>query len=136
MSDNPVVRLREHAGLNEPSVDYPKDTVIEFAVNARRGDSQPDLEPLVDDVVSCLCQLHAAPDGGTTIATSLGVVYAMSNIIGLLLDLLLEGDSNRSSAIVEAVWRINCAWDALLAGDVNDLREHVDMERRARRDRP
>ena len=34
--------------------------------------------------------------------------------------------------LLELAWKINCAWDAILAGDIDDLHEHVELEGRAR----
>jgi hypothetical protein len=36
------------------------------------------------------------------------------------------------SRILTAIWRIGCAWDALLAGDIEDIRQHIDYEAGAR----
>ena len=49
------------------------------------------------------------------------VAYAVSEIARLL---------GNTAHVVEA-WEVDVAWNAVLAGDVDDLREHIDHERRA-----
>jgi hypothetical protein len=46
--------------------------------------------------------------------------------------LLLVGDSATDASAALAMgrdlWRVSCAWEAVLAGDIDSLPEHVELE--------
>lgn len=81
------------------------------------------------DIAQALQQLtHRAitPDHQRRVAYAIAEVIASATrrpLAGLPDDVRLEFDS--------FVWRVACAWEAFLAGDVGDLIEHVGLEARA-----
>ena len=62
------------------------------------------------------------------------LVYAISGIVALCLTKVLEREthSELSRDLLNLAWEVNCAWDAVVAGDIGDLKEHVKSESEVR----
>jgi hypothetical protein len=102
----------------------------------------PDLREQTTDLIACLEVVNrhlngeipsaCVGTGGRYIGSR--VAYAVSAIIsdGIehLLTLASSPASSRSSllALGKDVWRVSCAWEAVLAGDIDSLSEHVAEE--------
>jgi hypothetical protein len=63
----------------------------------------------------------------------LDISYAVSEILTTALALVL---TQKSASVRESLgsfaWRVACAWEAMLAGDIDDIAEHVANETLAR----
>lgn len=124
-------RLRWHAGLTE----LPEETGASIAsCLARDGSVSSDVDRAVEDLIGVLTRLNlvlngavpseeigSAPDIPTTVA------YPVAEVIRLL-RLAGDGASAPTSSLADAAWRVETAWLAVLAGDVDDVRTHVEEE--------
>ncbi len=62
----------------------------------------------------------------------LRVAYAIAEVISSGSRRTLTGVAEDARVEFESfVWRVACAWEAFLAGDIDDLVEHVRLEARA-----
>ena len=69
---------------------------------------------------------------------SRNAAYAVSGIQAMLVTSALNSGQPKGISqsalkkVLTALWAVSFAWDAILAGDVADLREHLKMEGNAR----
>jgi hypothetical protein len=141
--NDPLIRLQRHAGLPVPDLEVPKDTLAEFIFQIQRGRQSRDLFNIADEIIQCLEVLNrqmnqeAAMESRQAIGRPL--VYAVSGIVWACLNKAMElrradPQSPIADDLLTTAWRIQCAWDALVAGDVENLPAHVASEERARVD--
>lgn len=132
-----VNRLKDHSGL---PVDAPLPEGIAFADKVaalKRGEAHTAFDVAVDDVLDCLQQLnvhnHAMPDARSE-PLEVEVAYAMSGMTMLALEgaIMLCRMGRNCEKLLNAGWKIGCAWDSVLAGDMEDIRGHVEIEAAAR----
>lgn len=132
-----VERLCWHAGLqkglgeNVPSIAWS---------TWPRGRAAKDLEEAVADCLNALATLNrelngepaspAAVHGAGDVPRKLA--YAMIEIVRVIRDSQGQAQDQESRrALARAAWRIETAWSAVLAGDINDLLKHVEQEEAA-----
>ncbi len=138
-----LLRLQQHAGLPTTGDDIPRDTLAEFIFQTQRGEVVPSLDDIVADIIECLDHLNRQANQEGAGAQAHGrmidrqVVYAVSGIVWACLDKALElrrtdATSTTASDLLSVAWRVQCAWDALVAGDVESLQSHVLSELEAR----
>jgi hypothetical protein len=62
------------------------------------------------------------------------VVYAISGMTLLAIEgsMVLSKIGRDCGDLLNAGWKIGCAWDALLAGDIEDIRTHLEYEAAAK----
>jgi hypothetical protein len=62
------------------------------------------------------------------------LAYAINGLLTHCLNLATSPDcpNEKRQPIYELAWRITVAWDAVLAGDIDSITEHVEYERTAR----
>jgi hypothetical protein len=62
------------------------------------------------------------------------VAYAINGLLTVCLNYVTceNGDEIARNQILQIAWRIATAWDAVLAGDIEDISGHVDHEKTAR----
>lgn len=122
-----VQRLRWHAGLVD-AVGL-EGTSVSGATAQIDGPSDQ-LDDAIADLFAVLGQLNRELNG--TLPSQFGdkaemvpraVAYAVSEIARML------RESNPGS---RDAWRVDSAWSAILAGDIDDLRRHVADEEAAR----
>jgi hypothetical protein len=91
-----------------------------------------------DEVWAAMCNefedlntlINAGPDNDI----SRQLVYAANGLINLC----VEGASSPQfeehirHKLLQLAWRISTAWDAVIAGDIDTIGEHVELERHAR----
>ena len=114
-------RLRWHAGLDGDPLD---PLSVSGSLAAGRG-----VERAVNDFFDVMRQLNYAMNGDVPSEVVTGdddlvprdVAYAVSEVARQL------GDT---AHVIEA-WEVDVAWNAVLAGDIDDLAEHIEHERRA-----
>ena len=141
-TNDPLLRLQQHAGLPMPGEEIPKDVLAEFIFQARRGGQAPSLDAITADIIDCLDRLNRQmnPEAGAEAQCRMmdrQIVYAVSGIVWACLDKAMElrradAQSAMASDLLSAAWRVQCAWDALVAGDVESLPSHVASEQEAR----
>lgn len=139
--DNIIVRLQEHAGLALPGRELNEDRLAAKIYAIKKGVFDTNFNEEVEDILLCLDRINRIDQSavaGAANAVPGSLVYAMSGIQMLFTELLLQivrSNFPRSTLlheVVVAAWQIGCAWDALLAGDIEDIRQHLELEAEAR----
>lgn len=103
----------------------------------QKGEQNTHLEQSVASVLESLVALNTNNKSGIDGRKQLFADAIVSSINGILL-LALEGSIKMQnvgipcSKLLLAGWKIGCAWDAVLAGDIDDLMEHLENESDAR----
>jgi hypothetical protein len=120
-------RLSRHAGLDVARAGE-GPWIVDCVAHAARVE---DLDEAVADVITTLAQLNLELNGAVPSATVPGadsasrqVAYAVAEITRMLRD-----DSP------EDAWAVEMAWSGALAGDIDDIEQHVADERAARQRR-
>ena len=135
-------RLSHHANLTEAEGEGWTSfggTLYE----ARTAGVVPDLREPTDDLISCLDVVNRHVNGETPSA-SVGadkerridrrLTYAVAAVITSGVEHFLwlvdssATDTSAALAVGKDVWRVYCAWEAVLAGDIDSLPEHVELE--------
>jgi uncharacterized alpha-E superfamily protein len=128
-----IVRLRWHAGLEEG----PTDEVPSIASSTwPRGRLSENLEPALLDCFRTLSSLNRELNGevaSSAVAHSgdlpRSLVYAVSEIVRLLRECQEEAGNQRDARwFARSAWRVETAWSAVLAGDIDDILEHLENE--------
>jgi hypothetical protein len=130
-------RLREHSGLPVATPQLDGLAFVDRVQAIKKGEIENGIEEAVTDVIDCLHRLNhynqRAPETRGEILNT-DVVYAISGMtlyaIEVAMALCKTGKS--CSKLLNAVWKIGCAWDALLAGDIEDIPKHLGYEAAAR----
>jgi hypothetical protein len=119
-------RLRRHAGLDEPSA--------EFGPTVSRATWEPtdaqELSAAVSDFIDALDALNHELNGaepsaavsGKADTVSTDAAYAVAEVARMLRDVGAE----------EEAWAVDTGWLAVLAGDIDDVRQHIAEEAAAR----
>jgi hypothetical protein len=132
-----IDRLRRHAGLAEPDMQSPPDLAL-MLWRAKKGDALGDLETCVSEIIQCLdilnLQLNPQVEGsGPTESMPRLLVYAISQICADCLEGALRSrDQAIKVRLLAAAWTVQCAWNAVSAGDIEDIAAHVKLERETR----
>ena len=89
-----------------------------------------------DELVHEFERLNLILNASTHAVLSRELVYSVN---GLLMHCLKQVtsdtcDSEIQSSLLQLAWRIGVAWDAVLAGDIEAIGQHVEMEELARGD--
>ena len=91
-----------------------------------------------DAVWSDLCQefdkLNVALNADPSESITRQLAYAVNGLLALCLDVAVSAKMNEEprQQLLGLAWRINTAWDAVLAGDIESIAEHVALEESAR----
>ncbi len=130
---NTVKRLRYHAGL-EQNVELEVPSMAELLWRKET------LRECTEDVIEALETLNldmngSIPSQSTTRKAQFprDLVYAISEIIRLTHQSVngATSDTEREDA-TRAAWKLEVAWAAILAGDIDNLRKHIAEEEAAR----
>ena len=130
-------RLREHSGLPVSTPQLEGSSFIDKVQAVQDGEPEVGLEDAVMDVVECLQRLNrhsqSMPENRGDVL-NLEVVYAISGMTLLAIEVSMTLLKKRKdcSKLLMAAWQIGCAWDALLAGDIEDIHQHLINEAIAR----
>ncbi|HEY2412555.1 MAG TPA: hypothetical protein VGI40_09950 [Pirellulaceae bacterium] len=130
-------RLREHSGL--PGTPQLSGGAVFFDIvfAFEKDGTVAGLDEAVVDVVDCLERLNkyyqSVPEGHNR-SLQAEVVYAISHMLLFALQVSLElSNAGRDSRkLLKAIWQISCVWDAVLAGDIEDIQELLLLESAAR----
>lgn len=136
-SEESLKLLRWHAGLESGGGRGGRSIA---ACTWPRGKASQDLENAVADCVSALALLNVELNGATPSSTAVriavlprGLVYAMAEIARMLRDGEKQAsDPEHGSRLSAAASKIETAWLAVLAGDIDDIQEHVEQEEGAK----
>jgi hypothetical protein len=122
-----TMHLRRHA---EGSSNADDPTLL--ADNAwmfKHGSFTKDFKPIWADIVKHLEQLNVEMKR-LTIDEKLprNAVYAVSGMLNqcFSISLVKKIDPNIRQQFLELGWKISCGWDAILAGDVDNIAEYVE----------
>jgi hypothetical protein len=132
-----INRLREHSGLSVTAPQLTNSSLIDRLQAIQRGGQNIALGESVTDVIECLeCvnQLNQSASASRDQTISGEIVYAISGMVTLALEVSIElqrigKDCNN---VLHAIWKISCAWDAVLAGDIEDIHTHLYHEGKAK----
>ena len=133
-----VRRLQNHANL--PRQGAEAESLVFVLSAANRGTDSPNLSAQAEDVLRCLVVVNKALNDSKSIdEDSLRATgYAIAGILSSSLEYTLrwreKGRFNESVLrdLEHAAWRIACAWEQVLAGDIEDLMEDLALEEAAR----
>jgi hypothetical protein len=120
-------RLRWHAGLDDRTFDETALTVSAATVRGRPAEVEAATADFVDALDSFNRELNGESPSSELSGLDVvpvGVAYAVAEVARML----------RDSGANHSAWVVETAWLAVLAGDVDDVREHVALEAAARRE--
>ena len=135
-------RLSRHANLTEAEGEG-WSSYVGTLYKARTAGVVPDLRDPTDDLISCLDVVNRHISGETPSASvgadkerridrrlTYAVTAAITSGVEQFLSLVDDSATDTSSALAmgKDVWRVSCAWEAVLAGDIDSLPEHVELE--------
>jgi len=112
------------------------DVVLAKTTLARiQGDATGDLKELTREILIELQALNLVLNGkpaGASLTRQL--LYVVNGLTTLCLDFAVSdsGDDRSREEMLVLAWTITTAWDAVLAGDIADICEHVELEAAAR----
>jgi hypothetical protein len=139
-------RLRNHANVAGSTL--PERESFLFALwQAKRAAHSPDLRGLFDDILSCFevvnHALNTSHPSGTVSGKAEVLPRSLAADVSTILSVGWHHVSQWSSSqkfsdafrteLATMLEQIGIAWDAVLAGDIDDIREHVQTEFLARR---
>jgi hypothetical protein len=132
-----VNRLKEHSGLPGVTPELGTSSFFDRVQAIQKGEPETGLEEAVVDVIECLQRLNYYNRGATETPGEIlnsGVVYAISGrtLFATEVSLTRSQKGEISINLLNACWKIACAWDAVLAGDIEDIYEHLEWEATAR----
>lgn len=132
IADTTISRLLWHAGLDGRETDAPS-----IASNTwPRENLSPAFHEAVVDCLCTLATLNRELNGDIPSRTTVCVedvprnlVYAVTEIVRMIRDCQEHAQGQSGEAVfAQAARRIETAWLAVLAGDIDNILEHVDQE--------
>ena len=136
--------LRWHVGFNDSPAFSGKKSFLDNVRAIEKGQSDVDLEGSTNEIIDCLESVNwhingQIPSESRNKQEQLPIllVGALSGILMLCLDALMLGEQRKRidalsvAGLGKAAWRIECAWNAVLDGDIDNIREHVELEENA-----
>jgi hypothetical protein len=136
-----IDRLWNHSNLPR-SFSSENESLIYGLYQANRTNISPMIEPLVDDVIKCLEIVNfeingSKPSMNINRANQAALVDVSYPISGIICDILIYyrrwQRNNLYSIIIQdslldAAIKVSYAWDQILAGDIDDLLEGLELE--------
>ncbi len=137
LAKDAINRLREHSGLPVPTPQLEGSAFIDRIQAFQKGSREADLEKAVADILECLQTLNSyslSTSGNRDYVFNVDTVYAISGILlsAIEVSIMLCVTGKDCKELLIAAWKIGCAWDALLAGDIEDIHQHLACEMAAR----
>jgi hypothetical protein len=138
-------KLSHHANLIEAE-EEDWSSFVGALFEAKRAGVVSDLREPTDDLICCLDTVNRYVNGKTPSASVNGdedqpidrrAAYAVACTISSGAEYFLwlmhnaTADISSTLAMGENLWRISCAWEAVLAGDIDSLPNHLELQRRA-----
>lgn len=137
VSRDTTSRLRWHAGLEEGgATEIPSISSCTWPANT----SGQQLDQAVADFLVALATLNrelngTIPSEGKSAADAIprDVAYAVAEVTAQLREHADAQDaSDQAPASSRAAWQVETAWRAVLAGDIDDIEQHLREEERMR----
>jgi|SRR6516165_10161442 len=127
-----VKRLEGHSGLSLPNPALHGPAFFDQMQAIKNGEPAPYLEESVADIIRCLQCLNESRDGQQDVSRQLA--YALSGMTSLAVEmaLLMCKMGKDCSKVLMAAWKMSCAWDAYLAGDIEDIPQELEYEAAAK----
>lgn len=91
-----------------------------------------------DEIWEQLCQafedVNTLSNAGSESHFCRALVYAVNGLLTLCLNQAGSArcEERARAQMLRLAWRINAAWDAVLAGDIESISQHVELEETAR----
>ena len=134
-------RLSHHANLTEAQGEG-RSGFVGGLLEAKGAGAVPDLREPPDDLISCLEVVNRQVNGETPSASVAGearqidrrLAYVMAAVITGGMEQLLRLvddpaiDTLSVLAMGEDLRRVSCAWEPVLAGDIDSLRGHIEPD--------
>ena len=134
--------LRWHVGFNDSLAISGKKSFIDCVQAMEKDQRDIGLDESTDEIIACLESVNLYINGPTPsesiekpqLQLPRRLVAAISELEMLCLNTLLrmeqrKGDHESISVkLRRALWRIVCAWSAVLDGDIDNIVEHVQLE--------
>jgi hypothetical protein len=131
MVDAAILAIRYHAGLADISRATP--SLVDVLHN--RPTDRDDVATSVREVILALQDLNLALNGSIPSKSTLrdhdmprAAVAAIASIAAALSHEATKDSVGLATMFTRELWRITCAWDGVLAGDIDDIVEHVRLE--------
>jgi hypothetical protein len=137
-----LLRLSHHANLTEAEGEG-WSSFVGTLFEAKTAGVVPNLREPTDDLIACLEVVNRHVNGETPSA-SVGadkerridrrLTYAVTAVITSGVEHFLWSlddsatDTSSALAMGKDMWRVSCAWEAVFAGDIDSLPEHVELE--------
>jgi len=134
-------KLSHHANLADAKEEG-WSSFVGTLFRAKTAGVIPDLRAPTEDLISCLEAVNHQVNGQTPSASVSGdndqsidrrAAYAVACIITSGVEFHLwvvdnvAADGSAALEIGTNLWRISCAWEAVLAGDIDSLPEHLEL---------
>jgi hypothetical protein len=128
-----IVQLRTHA---EGTSDANDATILaDFIWMFEHGNPVTDTgiiwKKIINEFERLNCELHRLP---TNYDLPGQLIYAVSGLMSQCLDYVAFKKKNpvMREQLLKLCWKIAVAWDAVLAGDIDNISEHVELEETCR----
>jgi hypothetical protein len=139
ISQETVSRLRWHAGFgaSDAAAGMPSISECTWLIDC----SEAQLDWALLDVIGTLSRLNIEANGTSPSEPSMQkvedfpreLIYSLSQILRILRECQESGQRGPPAPVARrAEWMISTAWDAVLAGDIDDLNHLLDDEAAAR----
>lgn len=135
-----LYRLKRHSGIVPTDTDD-ANFFAEWLWVVRQGATLNNAAAIWNDLLDCFDSLNQQfngdfdPEASMSTCTQIPreTVYAVSGILNSCIVVQLNPDSSAHppwlvSELKVLAWKIGCAWDSVLAGDIDDIRTHVNTE--------
>lgn len=138
ISDQITRRLRWHAGFEEGD----EEGILSISVGTSAdGDDGRNLPEAFADFLSTLGALNREMNGDVPSETFVSIdaiptdiAYAVAEVARQLRDYQVAAASpSKPDSNIDWEWRADTAWAAVLAGDIDDLEQHLRDEEAVRR---
>jgi hypothetical protein len=134
-------KLSHHANLTDAEEEG-WSSFVGALFRAKRVGVISDIREPTEDLISCLDVVNRQINGQTPSASVNGekyqrierrAAYAVACTINSGVEYFLwlvdnaAADGSAALAMGQNLWRISCAWEAVLAGDIDSLPEHLEL---------
>jgi hypothetical protein len=133
--------LRWHIGFNDSPALGGKKSFIDNVQAIEKNQSHIGLDESTNEIIDCLEIVNCHINGQISSESrdkqerlSRLLVSALSGILMLCLDALIaveqrKGIDDPSAVMLRKVaWKIECGWNGVLDGDIDNIREHIELE--------
>lgn len=128
-----LAHFRWHAGFDEKNSEGAPSIA---SATWPRGRFTRDFQRALEDCINSFIPLNEELNGDVPSTSTVhsqdvprALVYALTEIIRMIRECADgAGDENDANAFARAAWRVEAAWSAVLAGDIDDILKHLEQE--------